>query len=219
MALKPVVIGAGGHTHGEGQEPETPGFEVGRAGVVQIRGGHPDPADPHLVQRQQRPVVSGELAGELVEISAGEVHLPGPSATEPDPEGREDGRGERVLGETDHLDPMPFRIDVQYGKTELGRIVPAVLFRRAHGEHFGVLGPREGHRGDAVDLHPLPPVVEVMVNVPGEEGLHGVPAQQVEEPGAGRLGDVVVVRRLVGSEDEGRVMEENERKLESGLDS
>jgi len=58
-----------------------------------------------------------------------------------------------------------------------------------------------------------------MVNVPGEEGLHGVPAQQVEEPGAGRLGDVVVVRRLVGSEDEGRVMEENERKLESGLDS
>jgi hypothetical protein len=38
-AFKSVEIMTGGHSHGEGQKPETPGFKVGRAGVVQIRGG------------------------------------------------------------------------------------------------------------------------------------------------------------------------------------
>jgi hypothetical protein len=43
-----------------------------------------------------------------------------------------------------------------------------------------------------------------------------MPAQYVEKPGAGWLGDVVIVRRLVGSKDEWRVMKENECSMVTG---
>jgi hypothetical protein len=111
------------------------------------------------------------------------------------------------------LDPVALGVDVQHAPAEPTLFVTTVLSLGGAGGDPGQLGeagPDEGRRGQEVPAGAAVVVQEGVVYMAAEGRLDRQAGQEIEQPGAGRLGEVVVVLVLAGLQQEGRVVHEAE---------
>jgi hypothetical protein len=93
--------------------------------------------------------------------------------------------------------------------SELGRVVPAVLLGGLDPEQVCEVLSEVARGEEVVDVGLAVPLVEELVYVAGEEGLHMVLLDEVQEPPPGWLVQVVVVAGFFGQVEVGRVVAED----------
>ncbi len=101
---------------------------------------------------------------------------------------------------------MAVLVDVDDAPAQLLAVVAPVVFGGLDPEHLRVVLADEGGCEEVVNIGGAVPLVDELVDVTGEEGLHAVSLQQSEQPGSGGLVYVVVVARLSWLQNVGRVV-------------
>src|SRR5262249_56510983 len=98
-------------------------------------------------------------------------------------------------------------------ESELRHVVAPGLIARLHAVELAVVLPDERGGGHDVALRGPEAVEPEVVHVPAEHGLGPIPADEAEQPGSPRLGEIVVALALLKVADERRIVDGEERAL------
>ena len=120
--------------------------------------------------------------------------------------------GQHAAPAFDEAHRMPAPVDHDLEEAELvGVVAPVLVLRpRRSAVHLTEVLPHEGSGRRNVEIRAGATVVEIVVHMPREHRIEGVPLNEPEQPVPRRLVDVVVVRRLAGLEQERGVVHKHE---------